>query len=85
MTEWVETKNAYPEKEGVYLCYHETAGIGFYDILQYVKDLYKYDKFDFPDSKGKGGFVEYDSEYGSYEVTVEAWTEIPKYKRGKNE
>ena len=40
----------------------------------YSKDLYKIDKNDFYDKKGKAGWYGFDSEYGYYEILdVKAW------------
>ena len=51
--------------------------------ISYAKDLNKIAEWDFPakDYKGVGGFYDYDSEYGYYEVgNVLAWCEVEPYE-----
>lgn len=78
----------YPEEDGNYLCtlrYGEFDSIG---VLEFCKDLYKRDNFDFAEHKGKKkqGFIDYDSEYGYYEMdNVAAWAYLPKPFDGRIE
>ncbi len=67
-----------PTEEGAYLIY---TGIGAFDFANYSKDLYKVDKYDF---KHRAGWHKYSSEWGFYEVTVIAWTNIPAYERSES-
>lgn len=52
-------------------------------IVSYAKDLSEVDEWDFPteEYKGVGGFYDYDSECGYYEVSnVLAWLEVKFYE-----
>ena len=54
----------------------------YYKILDYSKDLYNVDDFDFCNKKGKPGWYEYDSEFGYFEVNnVAFWTELPPFPK----
>ena len=55
-------------------------GEGFYHkIASYAHDLYKVDEYDFYSKKGKGGWYDYSSEWGYYEIDdVEFWMELPE-------
>lgn len=73
---WIPTKERVPDKNGEYLTLSKK---GNYYISSWTSNLYKLDKYDFPDKKGKSGFYRYDSEYGYYEDTdVEYWMPLPK-------
>lgn len=41
----------------------------FIYLLNYSTDLYKVDKYDFCDEKGKSGFYAYDREFGYYTMS----------------
>ena len=84
--EWVCVKDRKPNKNGGFLCQDSH---GYIVIYNYSDNLYKLDSFDFynkKNSKDKGGFYDYDSEYGYYEIeNVEYWMELPeKAKRESN-
>lgn len=66
-----------PTEESEYLV--KAKGCYFNDIVHYSKNLYKVDKYDFPNKK-RAGWYAYDSECGYYEVYVECWTYIPAYE-----
>lgn len=66
-----------PTEEGLYLIHPE---LGVFQTARYSKDLYKVDKYDFPDKRKCAGWYKYDSEWGYYEVNVIAWTYIPAYE-----
>lgn len=79
---WISVKDRLPE-EGSYLvtrkyiCRDET----YIDLLEFSNDLYKLDKYDFQQYKGKQkkGFYEFNSEFGFYEIDeVIAWMPLPK-------
>ena len=56
-------------------------------ILGFVKDLYKYNKYEFWKYKGqkKSGWYDYDTEWGTYEVHgVTAWMELPPLYKEEN-
>lgn len=78
-TPWISVSEN-PPKDGTYLVTKKIYGKSVIDIVSYARSLYIVDKFDFADKKGKGGWYDYDSEYGYYEVTesIIAWQELPK-------
>lgn len=84
--EWVSVKERLPNKNGKYLCYSE---YGFMDILNFSKNLYDVDRYQFPRNKYKGacGWYTSDSEYGCYEVTkITHWMPLPEPpKVGEND
>lgn len=52
----------------------------YYRILDYAKDLYEVDDWDFNDKKGKPGWYDYDSEWGYSEIeNVAFWAELPPF------
>lgn len=88
MDNWIPVKTALPTKDGSYLtCVNHSNSHSSIMILGFVKDLYKFDKYEFEEYKGKkqSGWYNYDSEYGSYEVHgVMAWQELPPLYKGEN-
>jgi hypothetical protein len=79
--QWIPVSDRPPAKDDQYLTYHSTHGHPYYRTCGFANNLYKVDKYDFHDCKGKAGFYDLDSEYGYYKIDdVEAWMEIPKYK-----
>lgn len=72
-----------PQKNGKYLVTTKDNSVR---ILNYATDLYKIDKYDFYNDKGKSGWYGYDSEYGYYEWLDKpiAWAELPEpYKEAQ--
>lgn len=82
--EWISCKDRPPKKNGRYLVTRK----GLYnnvEILSYAKDLYKVDRYDFHDQKGKAGWYDFSGEYGYYSVNgVVAWMELPKEYEEEN-
>lgn len=79
---WISVKDRLPEEEGQYIV---TTKFGI-KISSFSNNLYKIDKYDFEDYKGKQrkGFYNYDSEYGYFEQDVLAWMPTPEpYKEGE--
>ena len=71
-----------PPKQGKFLCYckHFEDKSGYFRILGYVFDLYKAGNYAFYEYKKrrKPGWIEYDSEYGTFEVdNVAYWMPLP--------
>ena len=78
---WISVEDRLPEEEGQYIV---TTKFGI-KISSFSNNLYKIDKYDFEDYKGKQrkGFYNYDSEYGYFEQDVLAWMPMPEpYKEG---
>ena len=72
----MEWNTGNPKENGRYLVSFEDGSI---DILRFAKDLYKIDKYDFDDCKGKSGWYFYDSEYGyALFKKVVAWMNLPQ-------
>lgn len=88
MDNWIPVKTALPKKNGSYLTTvkHLNNTYTSIMILGFCKDLYKYNKYEFEEYKGKkqSGWYDYDTEWGTYEVHgVTAWMELPPiYKEG---
>ena len=77
-------QTGFPTKEGEYLCVTEYNGRQMYRLLNFSKDLYSVDKYDFYElaSKHIAGFYEYDTEWGYYKVdNVMAWCKIYPYRK----
>lgn len=76
MNEWTSVNDRLPEENGEYL----VATKFCIKISSFSNDLYKLDKYDFEDYKGKQqkGFYNYDSEYGYFEQDVLAWMPMPE-------
>lgn len=53
---------------------------GFIDVLEFTKDAYKLDRYDFSEYKDKNKqlFYDYDSEYGYSECECVAWQPLPE-------
>ena len=71
-----------PKHNGSYLCQLKLNDRmqTIMEVLKYSTDLYKVDKYDFLEYKGKhvGGFYSYNSEWGYSEIDwVQAWMELP--------
>ena len=73
-----------PKKDGRYLVWCDRV-----EIANYADNLYKVDKYDFYDFKGKkrAGWYIYDGEYGYLELdNVLGWQELPSdYKENEDE
>lgn len=79
--EWISVKDRLPEQHDAYLCaeWSKTFNEYFVRIRYFAKDLYEWDRFEFPDGKGKSGFYGSDSEWGSYLVDdVTHWMPLPE-------
>lgn len=71
-----------PTEEGEYLVVCKY--MRFVEMAKYSKNLYKVDKYDFPNKK-RAGWYKYDSECGFYEIRdVIAWTYFPVYEGNEN-
>lgn len=88
MNNWISVKTALPIKDGSYLTtVQHSNNFSSIMILGFAKDLYKYDKYEFWEYKGKkqSGWYNYDSEYGTCEVHgVIAWQELPPLYKEEN-
>lgn len=83
---WIPVKERLPEKDGKYLVTHVVSfQTRMIDVYSYANDLYKIDKYDFWDRKGKSGWYDIDREYGGILLDdVVAWMELPEpYKEGQ--
>ena len=85
---WIPCKIALPNKDGSYLCTvkHSNKYTSIM-ILGFVKDLYKFDKYEFEEYRGlkQSGWYNHDPEWGTYEVHgVVAWMELPKIYNKEN-
>ena len=78
---WIRVKDRLPNRSGQYLC---ASGSQYIKTAWFSKNLYKVDKYDFADKKGKSGFYNYDSEWGYYETDVAYWMPLPKLPKGLN-
>ena len=78
---WISVKDKLPEKHDAYLCaeYSKIFNQYFVRILYFAEDLYKWDRFAFPDGKGKSGFYWSDSEWGcGLADGVTHWMPLPE-------
>ena len=78
---WISVKDKLPEKHDAYLCaeYSKMFNQYFVRILYFAEDLYKWDRFAFPDGKGKSGFYWSDSEWGcGLADGVTHWMPLPE-------
>ena len=90
MSKWISVSEKLPKKSGEYLC---TLQIGndmrIVKMISFAKNLYKIDRFDFYEKKGKAGFFDFDNNYGFYEISnVIAWDKefkLPDPYRGESE
>lgn len=80
---WISVEEKLPEEEGQYIV---TTKFGI-KISSFSNNLYKLDKYDFADYKGKQrkGFYNYDSEYGYFEQDILAWMPTPEPYREDEE
>ena len=80
--EWILMSEKSPSKDGRYLVTQKLDSEIFYiDILSWAKNLYKIDKYDFYNKRGKCGWFNYDNEYGYYSIDMEsikAWMPLPE-------
>lgn len=73
-----------PEEDGKYLCQSDLNGRAIMEVLCFANNLYKVDKYDFFNCKGKKGFYRYDSEIGYYEtIGIIAWMPLPEPYKGE--
>jgi hypothetical protein len=82
---WISCSERLPEVDGTGYLVQKTNG--FIDILDFTKDAYKLDRYDFAEYKGKKKsiFFGYDSEYGYIEWECEAWMPLPApYQKGSD-
>lgn len=88
MDNWIPVKTALPKKDGSYLTTVKHSNkFSSIMILGFVKDLYKFNKYEFEEYKGKkqSGWYDHDSEYGTYEVHgITAWQELPPLYKEEN-
>ena len=82
---WIPVSERLPEEESGYLTMVKGLIANRYEILSFTKNLYKVDKYDFPDKKEPGWYF-LDCEYGFIEETdVIAWMPLPEiYKAESN-
>lgn len=73
---WHPYPDEKPCKEAYYLCKFDWQNEVYYSVCKWVNDLYKLDKYDFPDQRGIPGFAIYDSEYGWGKYEPDAWMPI---------
>ena len=88
---WIPCQERLPEEDGEYLVLYYIRSRYkpyIYDVMSFANDLYKIDKYDFPDKKGQKGWFYCDPEYGLCEYNnVYAWMPLPEPYReeGENE
>ena len=79
---WIPVTERFPDKEGSYLCTVQgyVGKTTYLRIADFHPDIY----VEYDIEEHKPGFIDYDSEYGFYEVTkVLAWCELPTpYREG---
>ena len=79
---WIPVTDRLPDKEGTYLCTAQgyVGKTTYLRIADFHSDIY----VEYDIEEHKPGFIDYDSEYGFYEVTkVIAWCELPTpYREG---
>ena len=74
---WIPVTDRLPDKEGTYLCTVQgyVGKTTYLRIADFHPDIY----VEYDIEEHKPGFIDYDSEYGFYEVTkVLAWMPLPK-------
>ena len=79
--QWTSVKDRLPETNGKYLCaeYSKTFKKQYLNVSRFARDLYKVDKHDFCDEKGKSGFYGYSSEWGYFkESDITHWMPLPE-------
>ena len=80
---WIPVTERLPDKEGSYLCTVQgyVGKATYLRIADFHPDIY----VEYDIEEHKPGFIDYDSEYGFYEVTkVLAWMPLPKPWEGEN-
>jgi len=76
---WFDTSEKPLDDEYVLTMSNGLDGRPYYELCWWSDNLYKIDKYDFYDKKGKAGFYIHDSEFGYLEVDgVKKWARIPK-------
>jgi hypothetical protein len=74
---WISVKDRLPDQEGKYLVYAGELLRPHIVIAWFIKDLYKFDKYDFP-NKHRAGWVDYELDQGYAELTyVTHWMPLP--------
>ena len=81
---WISVKDRLPTENGDYLVAIDCFGKHRYiKSVSWANDLHEFDKWDFPveDYREVGGFYDFDSDFGHYEVSdVLAWCKIEPYE-----
>lgn len=73
---WIPVSDRLPDERKKCLV---TFKSGYVGIMYYAPDLYRVDKYDFCNKKGKAGWYDYDSECGYYSRDdVIAWMPLPE-------
>ena len=82
---WIACSERLPDNDKKQYIVQKTNG--FIDILDFTKDAYKLDKYDFAEYKDKNKqlFYKYDSEYGYIEWKCEAWMPLPEPYKAESE
>lgn len=77
-SKWINVKDRLPDKNMKCLCCVLARSTPYIYILEYTTNLYKVDKYDFPNKK-HGGFCDFDLEWGfiQYEK-VTHWMPLPE-------
>lgn len=81
---WIPVTEKLPDKEGLYLCTVQgyVGKATYLRIADFHQDIY----IEYDIEEHKPGFIDYDSEYGFYEVTkVLAWMSLPTPWEGGQE
>lgn len=75
---WNKCTNRMPNKDGTYLIVQKFNGHNIYRVAIYKKDLGNV--IGLEEYRGKNGFYDSDSEWGSFVVEPDAWKYIEKYR-----
>ena len=81
MSGWIKCADSLPKKNGKYLVSLRNRRYtgGCVEVCYFAKSLYRVDRYDFADKRGKSGWYDYDNEWGHHEITdVVAWQELPE-------